>query len=150
MTGRANAYLESMAAWTPDRSLRALTAWPALLWDQAGVIGLLLLMMMMVVVAFYWMVRRRGARAWSMEVRSWAWAYPLFLLLATGPGVSSIRHAVLAFPILWPFVEKPTALAERRMQLAFVAVLAVFGLISQWFWISNYLVVTASVDGTFP
>lgn len=148
MTGRPNAYLESMAAWTPDGSVRALTAWPALLWDQAGVVGLLPLLMMM--VACYWLVRRPGARAWSTEVRSWAWSYPLFLLLATGPGVSSIRHAALAFPLLWPFVERPTAQAERRTQLGFVAVLAVVGLITQWFWISNYLVVTSSVDSTFP
>ncbi len=147
MTGKPNAYLDSMAAWAQDSSPRALTAW-SLLWRQAGVFGLLLLLLL--VMACVWLVRRRGARAWSIEVRSWAWAYPLFLLLAAGPGSSSIRHAVLAFPLIWPFVERPTAQAERRAQMGFAMFLAAVGLVAQWVWISNYLVTTAYIDGTVP
>jgi hypothetical protein len=143
ITGRPNAYLESMAAWTPDGSQRV--AWPAIFWHQTGVMGLL-----MIVMACFWLVRRAGARMWSIEIRRWAWAYPLFVLVATGLGASSMRHAVLAFPLIWPFVERPTTQTERRMQLGFAAILAVVGLVAQWFWISNYLVITAYIDGTVP
>jgi hypothetical protein len=72
------------------------------------------------------------------------------VLVATGLGASSMRHAVLAFPLIWPFVERPTTQTERRMQLGFAAILAVVGLVAQWFWISNYLVITAYIDGTVP
>jgi len=145
MTGKPSAYLDTMAAWVQDGGPRALTAWPSVLWQQVGVLGLLLLL----VVACFWLVRRPGARAWSIEVRSWAWAYPFFMF-ATGLGSSSIRYAVLAFPLIWPFVESPTTRAERRAQMGFAMVLAAVGLAAQWIWISNYLITTSYVDGTVP
>jgi hypothetical protein len=145
MTGKPSAYLDTMAAWVQDGGPRALTAWPSVLWQQVGVLGLLL----SVVVACFWLVRRPGARAWSIEVRTWAWAYPLFMF-ATGLGSSSIRYAVMAFPLIWPFVESPTTRAERRAQLGFAMVLAAFGIVAQWVWISHYLVTTAYADGTIP
>ena len=146
MTKRPNAYLDTMAAWLQGGGPRLLNAWPSAPWQQIGFLGLLLLLIM----AVLWLVRRSGARAWSVEVRSWAWVYPLFLLLATGTGASSIRHAVLAFPLIWPFVESPTSQADRRAQTGFAMVLAAIGLFAQWVWISNYLVTTAYADGTIP
>lgn len=145
MTRRPNAYLDTMAAWVQGGGPRLLNAWPSAPWQQIGFLGLLLLLIM----AGFWLVRRSGARAWSVEVRSWAWAYPLFMF-ATGLGSSSIRHAVLAFPLIWPFVESPTTRAERRAQMVFVIVLAAFGIVAQWYWISQYLVATAYIDATVP
>ena len=144
-TGKPNAYLESMAAWVQHGGPRTLAAWPSLLWQRVVVVGLLLLL----VIACVRLVTRPGARAWSIEVRSWAWAYPLFMF-ATGPGSSSMRYAVLAFPLIWPFVERPATQAERRTQLGFAMVLAAIGLFAQWVWISHYLVTTAYADGTIP
>lgn len=144
-TGKPNAYLDSMAAWVQDGGPRTLAAWPSLLWQRVVVVGLLLLL----VIACVRLVTRPGARAWSIEVRSWAWAYPLFMF-PTGPGSSSMRYAALAFPLIWPFVERPATQAERRTQLGFAMVLAALGLVAQWVWISNYLVITAYVDGTVP
>jgi len=145
MTRKPSAYLDSMAAWVQIGGPRALAAWPSVLWQQVGVLGSL----MLVVMACVWLVRRRGAQAWSVEVRSWAWAYPLFMF-ATGLGSSSIRYAVLAFPLIWPFVERPTTQPERRTQMGFAMVLAAVGLVAQWVWISSYLVTTAYADGTIP
>jgi len=71
-------------------------------------------------------------------------------MFATGLGSSSIRYAVLAFPLVWPFIERPTTQPERRTQIGFAMVLAAVGLVAQWFWISNYLVTTSYVDGTIP
>ena len=148
MTGMPNAYLDSMAAWSQDRSSRALTAWLSLAWRQAGVLGLLPLLLG--VMACIWLVRRGGAQEWSVEVRAWAWAYPLFLFFATVPATSSIRHGVLAFPLLWPFVERTSKGRDRKMQLAFALTLAAVGMVAQWVWISDYLVATARLDGSFP
>lgn len=148
MSGQPNAYYRSMAAWSQDRSMRVLIAWPVALWQGAGIFGLLALIM--VVMACVWLVRRRGSSRWSVEVRAWAWAYPLFLFFATGPGTSTIRYGVLAFPLIWPFVERAPTPFDRRVQNGFVLLLVVVGLVAQWVWIRDYVVVTAGVDGTFP
>jgi hypothetical protein len=148
MTRRPNAYLESMAAWSLDRSPRALTAWLSQAWSHGGVIGPLALLL--AVMACIWLVRRPGAQEWSVEVRAWAWAYPLFLFFATGPGSSSIRYGVLAFPLIWPFVERTSKGPDRKMQLAFALGLAAVGLVAQWVWISDYVLATARLDGTIP
>ena len=148
MTGRPNGDLETMGAWSQDQRPHALLAWPMQLWQQAGAFGLLFLLMLLLGGA--WLVRREGARMWSVEVRTWAWAYPLFLVLATGPGGSTIRHAILGFPLIWPFVESQTSRSERRAQLVFAIVLAGVGLGTQWVWISNFLVMKAYMSGIFP
>lgn len=148
MTGEGNAYLNSMAAWTQDHSSRALSVWPLALWQLGGVLGLLALLLL--VMAITWLVRRPGARQWTVEVRAWAWAYPLYLLFVTGPGASTIRYGVLAFPLLWPFVERTSKGVDRKAQLGFALVLAAVGLVAQWVWIHDYVVVTTRIDGTFP
>ncbi|MBC7558808.1 MAG: hypothetical protein H7270_05505 [Dermatophilaceae bacterium] len=147
MTGEGDAYLNSMAAWTQDRSSRALSVWPVALWQLGGFLGLLALLLL--VMAITWLVRRPGARQWTVEVRAWAWAYPLYLLFVTGPAPSTIRHGVLAFPLLWPFVER-TKGTDRRAQLGFALALAAVGLVAQWVWINDYVVVTTRADSTFP
>jgi hypothetical protein len=148
MTGRPNAYLDSMAAWNQDGSSRPLTGWLSQAWRQAGVLGLLALLLG--VMACIWLVRRGGAQEWSVEVRAWAWAYPLFLFFATGLGTCSIRYGVLAFPMIWPFVDRTSKGPDRKMQLAFALALASVGVVAQWVWISDFVVATARIDGTFP
>jgi len=97
------------------------------------------------------LVLRRGAAAWGPEVRVWAGFYPLYLLLATAPGTSNIRHLLLAFPLMWPFPEAATSASERRRRTAVVAVLAVCGLVMQWVWVSQWLVLTGPPEGRpFP
>jgi len=147
MTGEGDAYLNTMAAWTQDHSSRALSVWPLALWQLGGALGLLALLLL--VMAITWLVRRPGARQWTVEVRAWAWAYPLYLLFVTGPGASNIRYGVLAFPLLWPFVER-TKGTDRKAQLGFALVLAAVGLVAQWVWINDYVVVTTRIDGTYP
>jgi hypothetical protein len=41
---------------------------------------------------------RRGAGDWGPEVRAWAGFYPFYLLLATSPGGSNVRHLLSACP----------------------------------------------------
>jgi hypothetical protein len=148
MTWRPNAYLDSMAAWNQNGSSQPLAGWLSQAWKQAGILGLLALLLG--VMACAWLVRRGGAQEWSVEVRAWAWAYPLFLFFATGLGTCSIRYWVLAFPLIWPFVERTSRGRDRKMQLAFALALASVGMLAQWLWISDYVVATARLDGTFP
>ena len=129
-----------MSSWGATGKLRLLTQFPAFAWTQGGAVGLAVLFGIIALTA--WLVLRGGARAWGPEVRAWAGFYPLYLLLATAPGFSTIRHLFLAFPLLWPFPEEATSPSERRRRVATVAILAMCGLIMQWVWISQFLVVS--------
>jgi hypothetical protein len=144
------AYTQTMSSWGGTTGkLRVLTEFPVFAWAQGGAVGLAGLICIIGLTA--WLVLRSGARAWGPEVRAWAGFYPLYLLLATAPGSSNIRHLLLAFPLMWPFPEEATSASDRRARVAMAAILAVCGLVTQWVWISQFLVVTGALGGRpFP
>ena len=144
------AYTQTMSSWGGTTGkLRVLTEFPVFAWAQGGAVGLAGLICIIGLTA--WLVLRSGARAWGPEVRAWAGFYPLYLLLATAPGSSNIRHLLLAFPLMWPFPEEATSASDRRARVAMAAILAVCGLVTQWVWISQFLVVTGPPGGRpFP
>lgn len=144
-TGDLKAYTETMSAWGKTGQLPVLIEFPAFAWAQGGVVGLLALLSIIGFIAT--IVLRSGARAWGPEVRAWAGFYPLYLLLATAPGSSNVRHLLLAFPLLWPFPDEATSAGDRRRRTAMVVVLAIFGLLTQWVWISQFLVLTGPPKG---
>lgn len=141
ITGDRAAYPQTMSSWGTTGRLRVLVEFPAFAWAEGGALGLAFLLVILGLAAA--LVLRRGARAWGPEVRAWAGFYPLYLLLATAPGSSNIRHLFLAFPLMWPIPEAATSAAERRRRVAMVASLAICGLSMQWVWISQFLVVTS-------
>ena len=144
-TGDPAAYTQTMSSWGTTGKLRVLIEFPAFAWSKGGVLGLAVLIFIIGLVAA--LVLRNGARAWGPEVRAWAGFYPLYLLLATAPGTSNIRHLFLAFPLMWPFPEKVDSTSERRRRVAMMAILAISGLLMQWVWISQWLVLTGPPEG---
>jgi hypothetical protein len=149
VTGVPTAYTQTMSSWGAPGDPRVLTAWMVTAWDSGGVFGAVALALGVFLVGL--LVLRRRAAAWGPEVRAWALAYPIFVLLTTSPGPSSPRHLFLAFPLLWPLPELATSRSDRRLRLIAFTVLIVIGLGSQWFWIDQFLVVsTNSTVGTFP
>lgn len=148
-TGDPAAYTGTMSAWGTTKELRLLTAFPVFAWAEGGAVGLAVLLGILALIAA--IVLRGGARAWGPEVRAWAGFYPLYLLLATGPGTSNIRHLLLAFPLMWPFPDENKTTADRRRRIAVVSILAICGLLMQWVWISQFLVLTGPPQGRpFP
>jgi len=149
VTGTPAAYTQTMSSWGAPGDTRVLTAWTAKAWESGGVTGSAALagtLFLLVLLTF-----RRGARAWGPEVRAWALAYPIFILLTTPPGVSSPRHLFLAFPLMRPLPERPTSRSDHRLRLVAIAVLIVVGLACQWLWIDHFLVVsTTATVGVFP
>jgi hypothetical protein len=139
-TGDPGAYTRTMSAWGLSGKLRILTEFPVFAWEEGGVGGLMVLLAVIALVAV--IVLRRGASAWGPEVRAWAGFYPLYLLLATAPGTSNIRHLFLAFPLMWPFPDEAHTAADRRARIAIVVTLAILGLLLQWFWVSQFLVLS--------
>lgn len=138
-TGDPRAYTRTMSAWRLTDRLSILTEWPAFAWEVGGSLGVATLL---VIIALVLVIVLRGASAWGPEVRAWAGLYPLYLFLATAPGTSSFRHLFLAFPLVWPFPDEVNTAADRRRRMALVAFLATVGLLLQWFWVSQFLVVT--------
>jgi hypothetical protein len=139
-TKNPGAYTQTMSSWGHTGKLRVLTQFPVFAWTEGGAVGLVIFLAMIAVTAT--IVLRRGARAWGTEVRAWAGSYPLYLLLATAPGFSNIRHLLLAFPLMWPFPDEATSGSDRRRRVVMLVILAIIGLSAQWFWISSFLVVT--------
>lgn len=146
-TGDPMAYTETMISWGTTSKLRVLIAFPALAWETGGAIGLAFLICIMYLVAG--IVLRNGATAWGPEIRAWAGFYPLYLLLATAPGSSTIRHLLLAFPLMWPFPEETSSTSQGHRRMALVGMFVVCGLLAQWVWISRFLVVSALPVGWF-
>jgi hypothetical protein len=148
-TGDLKAYTETMSAWGKTGQLPVLIEFPAFAWVYGGVPGVAGLLAIIALIAT--IALHRGARAWGPEVRAWAGFYPLYLLLATAPGSSNVRHLLLAFPLMWPFPDEAISASDRRRRAALVAVLAIFGLLAQWIWISEFLVVSGPAKGRpFP
>lgn len=149
VTGVPTAYTQTMSSWGSPGDTRVLTGWTVKAWESGGFAGSVVLAGAVFLVVL--LALRRGAGAWGPEVRAWALALPLFILLSTPPGPSSPRHLFLAFPLMWPLPERSTSPTDRRLRLITFAVLIVIGLGSQWFWIDQFLVVsTTSTVGTFP
>jgi hypothetical protein len=149
VTGVPTAYTQTMSSWGAPGDTRVLTAWTVTAWESGGVAGALALAGALFVVVL--LTLRRGAGAWGPEVRAWALAYPIFVLLTTSPGPSSPRHLFLAFPLMWPLPECSTSPLDRRLRLIAFTVLVAIGVGSQWFWVDQFLVIsTTSSVGLFP
>jgi len=144
-TGEPAAYTQTMSSWGRTGQLPVLIQFPAFAWQEGGVVGVAGLLAIFGLVAT--IALRRGARAWGPEVRAWAGFYPLYLLLATAPGGSNVRHLLLAFPLMWPFPDDPRTRSDRRRRIAVMSVLATCGLLTQWVWISQFLVLTGPPRG---
>ena len=148
-TGDPAAYTQTMSSWGRTGQLPVLVEFPVFAWAQGGAIGLAVLFGVMALVAT--IALRNGAGAWGPEVRAWTGFYPLYLLLATAPGSSNIRHLFLAFPLMWPFPADASSRSDRRRRTGVMAILAICGLLTQWVWISQFLVVTSLPIGPpFP
>jgi heme/copper-type cytochrome/quinol oxidase subunit 2 len=151
VTGDLLAYPKTMAAWKVYKQNLPLGSWVGReVRDHGLVLGLLLCVALPALLVF--VVRRPAARAWGTEVRTWAWAYPVYLFTVTAPGPSIVRYLLLAFPLMWPRPDPdlPPATAKLHRMVVLPA-LVVAGLALQWYWIYNFVVIqTQPHRGPFP
>jgi hypothetical protein len=151
VTGDLLAYPKTMAAWKVYGKNFQLARWVAReIRDQGLPLGVLLCVVLPALLVF--VVRRPAARAWGTEVRTWAWAYPAYLFTATAPGPSIVRYLLLAFPLMWPCPDPvPRSLRARAPRLVVLGVAIVVGLLLQWYWIGQYVVIHNQPHrGPFP
>jgi hypothetical protein len=145
------AYPKTMAAWKVYGQNIPVGSWFGReIRDRGLVLGLLLCLVLPALLVF--VVRRPAARAWGPEVRTWAWAYPAYLFAVTAPGPSIVRYMLLAFPLMWPVPDPvPPTLRAKVPRLVVLGVAAVVGLVLQWYWIAQFVVIHSQPHhGPFP
>jgi hypothetical protein len=136
VTGRLTAFTDTQAQWRRTADTGPFGLFSVAL-ELGGVPALAALALFAVAVA--WVVLRPEAPAWGPEVRSWALAYPLYVLAVAPAAISLFRLLLIAFPLAWVFPDRGAD--HRRIQTVTLAVLVLTGLFLQWYWIRNFLVV---------
>lgn len=136
VTGRLSAFTDTQRAWRLHPESTGPFGLFSVGWEVGGAWGLALVAL--TAAGLLWLALRRHGPAWSPEVRAWAASYPLYLLAVAPVAVSMFRLMLLAFPLAWVVREEdPTP----RRHWAALAVLAVVGLLLQWFWVRYMLIV---------
>lgn len=144
VTGRWDAYSATRNAW----DLQEAHGWPSwlLVFMGSGTVALRILVVVCV-VALAWVVFRRWAVLWGWELRTWAWAYPLFLLGTTRPTFSIFRYAMLAAVPWWPFPEAGRTVVTTRGRVGLACLVLVIGLVGQAAWMHWFYVITPAAHG---
>jgi hypothetical protein len=134
VTGRLNALTDTQAAWRKSEDVGSFGVF-SVAWRVGGMPWLLCAVGAALVIVLA--VLGPWGRGWSPEVRAWALAYPIYVLAVAPAALSLIRFWLLAFPLAWCI---PAGLGRSRFRYALVAVLAIAGLLVQWYWIRHFLV----------
>jgi hypothetical protein len=136
-THRRDAYFATQSAWYARDA-----GWPTWL---TGLVGgsdpALTLVVAAACGALVVVLLRAPARLWGFELRSWAWAYPLYILASTKPTTSILRYALLAVVPWWPFPEIGRHVTARRDRLALIALVTLLGIAAQVVWLRWYWVI---------
>jgi hypothetical protein len=146
VTGRADAYVVTAQAWLPAGA-DGWPSWPTSLVTgqqvRSSALGLCALLLVAAVPL------RRATRTWGPELRAWAVAYPLYLLIATRPTTSIVRYVMLAAVPWWPWPEAGWTVTSRRGRTALVALVVVVGFVLQVLWL-RYCFVLGPAWFSFP
>jgi hypothetical protein len=146
VTGRPDAYVVTAQAWLPAGA-HGWPSWPTSLVTgqqvRTSTLGLVALLLLAAVPL------RRATRTWGPELRAWAVAYPLYLLVATRPTTSIVRYAMLAAVPWWPWPEVGWSVTSRRARAALVAVVTGVGFVLQVLWL-RYCFVLGPAWYSFP
>jgi hypothetical protein len=90
----------------------------------------------------------RNARQWSLGMRVWTVAYPVFILALTPPTSSLFRYLVLAGPAWWPAPGIGQRVRSPGARVGLALAVAVVGVALQFLWLRWYFVITPASRGT--
>jgi hypothetical protein len=138
MTGDPRHYFVVADMWSANAVARS---WFAMFvgWGPIGWCVVVLMIGLLVWAAWRGMPERS-----PVELRTWAVAYPLFLLLVTYPSGSLVRYLLLSFPLALLLVPRSPG---SRWSWPPVALALGAGLVAQVFWIGSF---AGSTGGPVP
>lgn len=146
VTGTRNAYLVSLGAWNSGHEVGGGESWVT----QALSGHWFVLFIVVLAVGGQWFfLLRSQARLWAPELRVWSFSYAAYLLVATRPQGSFVRHLLMAVVPWWPFPEIGERVTSRRQQVALGVAVACLGFVAQFFWI-HWFWIPSRAEISFP
>jgi hypothetical protein len=121
VTGSADAYVRTQAAWRGSFSSAPVVPWfemASYLFGPPGFVAVAVVVAVVVAIG-----SSRAAGVAGPELRAWGLAYPAWLLLVAFPQTSVFRFLLLAFPLGTATI----ALAPTRFRVGLIAVLFAAG-----------------------
>ena len=150
-SGLPTAFFDVQAAWGQQPDKGPFVLWVTWAWDERGIFGVAVLLAL--VATYVALVLGRHGRWLAIELRTWALAYPLFLMAVVRPITSMWRFLLLDFPIaaLVASVAMRTSTGASvvphwRRRVAVVVVALVVGM----FWFTAALLTFTPWDAAPP
>ena len=137
MTGQRDAYTDTMAAWRGGHEIVPFRPWLDISRYYLGhTWGPVWVTVAFVVIAV--MVLGPWAARLGPELRTWALAYPAYLLVVLDPFTSIFRYLIPLFPLLPVMVGVGSVQRNQHtagVRMARAGVLLVGFVIGQWYWL---------------
>lgn len=137
ITGEANGYLTTMKAWPGFTSSPLHPPWVEAFTGSGPVV---LALGVLLVIAFALVMSRASVRAWGPELWGWTVAYVGYVALTTSASSSIVRYLFMAFPLALVLVPAADGPDRVRRRAAVVVLFVALGLVAQWFWVREFLV----------
>jgi hypothetical protein len=115
--------------------------WFASAYESAGFVGLTLVILTAVLLLLVSMSPMSSG--WGPELRTWAVAYPVFLLTVTPMHTGILRYLLLAPTLGLVVVGSPGPRGLSRARWGAVLVVAAAGLVCQYLWVGASLTVSS-------
>jgi hypothetical protein len=131
VTGQRNAYLSSVGAWSWGQS--GYSSWLTRVLTGDWVVVALLVAA--VGAQTFFLMRSQARRLWAPELRTWSFSYAAYLLVATRPNSSMLRHVIMVVIPWWPFPEIGERVQSRREKVLLALLVGGLGLASQFIWV---------------
>lgn len=138
-TGELDAYFKTQNAWVGAGS----HGWPS--WLQQAVhlsSTMSVTVVVAVVIGAIALAVQKGAKAWGPELRTWTWAYPIYILGTARPTSSIFRYLLLTVTPLWPVPSVSERVTSVPARIALVALVVGVGVALQFLWLDAYFVIT--------
>jgi hypothetical protein len=138
-TGELGAYFKTQNAWAGSTADHG---WPSWL-QQALHFGSTtsVTVVIGVLIGAVALAVQRGAKAWGPELRTWTWAYPLYILGTARPTSSIFRYLLLTITPLWPVPAVSERVKSVPARIGLVALVVGVGVSLQFLWLRAYFVI---------